>query len=143
MLSMSLVRGWLAGVLPLSFVLLAGSAHADEVEYTVVAKPVTLKVGQNTPLAVQFAPKAPWHWNKDYPAKLMLVAEGVTIARTELKQQQDDFKITKAGIETAFSLTAVKPGKTTGTLKGKIGLCDDKVCIIKKVELTVAMTATL
>lgn len=144
MLSTSLMRvlRMLRFVLPLSFVWVAGAAHADEAEYTVQAPPVTMKVGQPAPLAVTFAPKGPWHWNKDYPAKLELVATGVTIARPTLKQQDGDFKPGKAGIDAAFALTATQAGATTGTLKGKIGLCDDKVCIVKKVELTVALTAT-
>jgi len=139
--SLSLIRV-LRLVLPLSFVWLAGAAHADEPQYSVEVKLLTLTVGQVTPLGLVFAPKGPWHWNKDYPAKLELAAAGITVARPTLKQQDGDFKVGEAGVDAAFVLTATQAGTTNGTIKGKIGLCDDKVCIIQKVELTVALTAT-
>lgn len=141
-LSKSFVR--VLGVMLLTVT--AGAAHADEPEFGVVAKPAKVKVGTKAPLEIVFAPKSPWHWNKDYPAKLTLVASGVTITQPELKQSSDVptlFKVADSGsVNTAFELRASQAGVTKGTVSGKIGLCNDKVCIVKKVELPVVVTAT-
>jgi len=136
--------GWMRLVLPLSLLVLSGSAHADEAEFAVAAKATTLRVGQKGPLEIVFAPKSPWHWNKDYPAKLTLVAEGLAVTQSELKQASDNenFKVSDSGVNAAFELSAGQAGVTNGMVSGKIGLCDDKVCIVKKVELAVVVTAT-
>lgn len=119
------------------------TTYAAEPEYTLTVKPAELKVGVAGALDVVVAPKGPWHWNKDYPAKLELaVPAGVTIARPTLKQLDGDFKVGAAEVTASFALTATQAGPAQGTVKGKIGLCDDKVCIIRKVEIAVALTAT-
>lgn len=130
--------------LGLVLVLTSGAALAAAPEYTLTARPAELKVGQAGALDIVVTPQGPWHWNKDYPAKLELtLPEGVNAARKTLKQLDGDFKIEDAAITASFALTATKAGALQGTVKGKIGLCDDKVCIIRKIELAVALTATL
>lgn len=119
------------------------AAFAADPEYTLTVKPAELKVGQAGALDLVVTPKPPWHWNKDYPAKLELTPPaGVTVVRATLKQLDGDFKVTDADATASFAVTATQPGPAQGTVKGKIGLCDDKVCIIRKVEIPVALTAT-
>jgi hypothetical protein len=123
--------------------LAAAPAAAADPEYTLEVKPTTLKVGEAGALVLAFAPKPPWHWNKDYPAKLELAAPaGVSVGKPVLKQLEGDFKVADAGVSASFAVTATQAGSAEGTVKGKIGLCDDKVCIIKKVELAVSLVAT-
>lgn len=127
----------------LSIALTAASASAAEPEYALTVKPAELKVGQAGALEVVVTPKGPWHWNKDYPAKLELSAPAaVTVARPTLKQLDGDFKVGATEVTASFAVTATQAGPAQGTVKGKIGLCDDKVCIIRKVEIAVALTAT-
>jgi len=127
----------------LTIALAPTAALADDPEYTITAEPVTLKVGQAGALELIFLPRGPWHWNKDYPAKLELAPlDGATAARSPLKQLEGDFKVDSGRVSAAFAVTATRAGTTLGKVTGKIGLCDDKVCVIKKIDVAVSLTAT-
>ena len=138
--------------LPLSFLWLASAAHAQEAsdlaaplaqdapEYTLTVKPVALKVGKPGAVEVVITSKGTWHWNKDFPAKLELAAANTTIERPVLKQP--DFTVTTTTVGATFTVTATQAGASQGTLTGKLGFCDDKVCVTKKVELPVSVVAT-
>lgn len=130
-------------ILPLALLCIAGAAHAQEApEYTLTVKPVKLKVGQVGKVEVVITGKGPWHWNKDFPARLELAAPNTTIPRPLLKQADNDFDTKTPVVTATFAVTATQAGATEGKLTGRIGFCDDKVCVTKKVELPVSVVAT-
>ena len=136
---MKLVR-W---VLPLSFLCIAGAANAQApTEYTLTVKPTALKVGQPGTVEVVITSNGPWHWNSEFPAKLEFAAANTTIARPLLRQADGDFKGDATTVTATFAVTATQAGARQGMLTGKLGFCDDKVCVTKKVELPVSVVAT-
>jgi hypothetical protein len=118
------------------------AARADEPEYAVTVKTAPIARGQTGTLEVAFVAKGPWHWNADFPAKLTLTApEGLAVTKATLLQKDKDFA-TKDGKQVAgFELKAASAVTAEGRIVGKVGFCDDKVCITKKIDLPVQLVA--
>jgi hypothetical protein len=88
-------------------------------------------------LNVVVTPQGRWHWNKDYPAKLSFEApQGVVVAKPMLTQQAGDFTLDAKAAKGAAPFTGKLQVPAVVKVTGKFGLCDDKVCIIKKVDTT-------
>jgi hypothetical protein len=91
-------------------------------------------------LSLQVLPLGPWKWNPEYPARLELeLPPGVTATKTTLKMVDGDFAIEGKGAKAATPLSAKAPGAYVAKVKGKFGLCDAHVCIIKKVDTTATL----
>ncbi len=113
----------------------AAEAPADDHTLTFEATPT--KAGTAGALAISIAPKSPWKWNPEYPAKLELVAPpGVTFDKGLLSKKDNDFAASGKTVGATAAFKATSPGTHTAVVKGKFGLCDANVCIIKKVETT-------
>jgi hypothetical protein len=110
-------------------------ASAEEPDHTFEVRTAPAKGNDTGSLTFVVTPKGRWHWNKEYPAKLTLSAEGVTFPKTVLKQQDGDFSVDKEVATAKLTFTGASAGSKDVSVVGKFGLCDDKVCIIKKVDL--------
>lgn len=116
-----------------------GVLEAEDHTLTVSATPaVGTTAGE---LTIAISPKGPWKWNPEYPAKLEVVADGITVSRPLLSKKDGDFKVDGKNVKALTTFTASTPGARKATLKGKFGLCDANVCIIKKVETTALVQA--
>lgn len=118
------------------------AAHADEAEYSVTVKAPEFRRGQAGKLELTFAPKGGWHWNAEYPARLTLTApEGLAVAKATLSQKDKDFTPIKDGQQVAgFEVKATGEVKAEARIVGKVGFCDEKMCITKKIDLPVRLT---
>lgn len=91
-------------------------------------------------LSVSVLPLGPWKWNHEYPARLEFeLPPGVTAGKTTLKMVDGDFALEGKGAKAATALSAKAPGAYIAKVKGRIGLCDANVCIIKKVDTTTTL----
>jgi len=91
-------------------------------------------------LSVSVLPLGPWKWNHEYPARLEFeLPPGVTAGKTTLKMVDGDFTVEGKGARAATALSAKAPGAYVTKVKGRIGLCDANVCIIKKVDTTTTL----
>lgn len=134
----------------LLFIALAALTLASASNHAPAAPPVqapdhTLKVEATgdkgrEKLSVSVLPLGPWKWNHEYPARLELeLPPGVTATKTTLKKVDGDFALEGKGAKAATPLSARAPGAYVARVKGKIGLCDANVCIIKKVDTTTTL----
>ena len=120
--------------------LLAPAASADAPEFTLTLETPQLREGAPGTLSLTFTPEAPWHWNSEYPAKLKFTpAPGVQVAKASLAALSGDLEAVGPAQRARFALTGEPAAGTTvlGQVAGKIGLCNDRTCITRKVELTV------
>ncbi len=118
------------------------SASAEEPDHTFEIKTAPAKGNEIGSLTFVVTPKGHWHWNKDYPAKLTLTAEGVTFPKTVLKQQDGDFSMDKDAATAKLTFTGSTSGAKDVSVVGKFGLCDDKVCVIKKIDMKTKVEVT-
>lgn len=91
-------------------------------------------------LAVSISPLGPWKWNPEYPARLEFeLPFGVTAGKSTLKMVDGDFTPDGKGAKAATTLKANAPGAYAAKVKGRIGLCDAHLCIVKKVDTTATL----
>ncbi len=113
----------------------AARAEAPDHTFEVKVAPATTPSQPGTVTFV-ITPAAPWKWNAEYPAKLTLTpAAGITVGKAVLKNQEGDFSNKDKRISAATTFSGAAAG-AIATVTGKFGLCNDNVCIIKKVETT-------
>lgn len=127
---------------------LAGAALTARAEvpadsrYTLTVEAPARKVGEVGVVRLVIKPQKGWHWNKEYPAKLVLAAPtGVTVTKAELKQLDGDFKLEAGNATATFTVTAKAVGPANAKLTGKFGVCDDRSCVTVKVDQVVAVGA--
>lgn len=109
-----------------------GSALADGAyEYSVKAPSAKANASAVAKLTVKAT--GDYHVNKDYPAKLTIVAPaGVTVEKA--KQTKDDFKITEKTGEFEVKFKADAPGTKEFTGEFKFAVCQGEKACEPKVE---------
>lgn len=129
--------GLLAALLVAATTLPASATQpADDHALTLTAAPV--QAGETGTLSLNIAPKAPWKWNAEYPAKLDIEpSEGLTFEKTQLTRKAGDFEDQGKAVTARATFSAKAPGAHRATVKGRFGLCDANVCIIKRVDAVV------
>jgi hypothetical protein len=136
-------------IVPIAFALLSSplthagapnhtpAAEAPTDDHTLTLEATPTKAGEAGALSLSIAPKSPWKWNPEYPAKLELVAPpGVTFDKGLLTKKDNDFAESGKTVGAKAGFKAASPGTHKAIVKGRFGLCDANVCIIKKVETT-------
>ena len=122
---------------PLLSVPAAAQAPTDDHTLTVTAAPAS--AGKPGDLAVTITPKGNWKWNPEYPARLEVeLPAAATIAKQTFKGLDGDFR---ADGKTMIAQTTwqAAAGTHKATIKGRFGLCDAHVCIIKRVDTTATL----
>jgi len=115
----------------------APMAETPAGDHTLTFEAAPTKAGELGALSLSITPKSPWKWNPEYPAKLELVAPpGVTFDKGLLSKKNADFAESGKTVGAKAGFKATSPGTHKAIVKGKFGLCDANVCIIKKVETT-------
>lgn len=133
------MRSWLA-LIALTFSTSAIASPPNEPAPDHVLKVEALPDGQAQKLSVVIQPNAPWKWNAEYPAKLEFeLPAGVSAKKGTLKMVDGDFELEGKGARAATGLSAATPGAYLARVKGRFGLCDANVCVIKKVDTTATL----
>lgn len=114
-------------------------------DYTIDVEPATVAVGAEGAAVVRVTALPPYHWNKEYPARVT-VEDGehpsVTIGKREFKQLSGDFEVAddESAATVRIPVTGKAPGSETLTLDVRFSVCNDKVCLIKRAAAQVAVT---
>lgn len=117
------------------------AADADEFELALSAP--ELKVGADGQLGVKIVVKGGYHWNEEYPAKLVFTTPtGVTLPKAELAQLKGDFKAaTPQLVDVKVPATAAAAAAGEVTVEARFSICNDKVCLMKKATAKAAVVA--
>ncbi len=121
----------------------APSAADDAKSFTVSIAVPALQAGKSGDAVVSVTAAKGFHWNLEYPAKLVFAGpqSKVALGKKEFSQLGGDFKATEAKADVAVALEA--KGTGTETVKGelKFSICNDTTCLIKSaaVELPVVV----
>jgi len=135
-------RTLVAFCLGTSMALVPVAAQAADPEYSVTVNAPALKLGQAGALEVAFVPQGAWHWNTEYPARLTLTPPaGIVVTKATLMQKDNDFAAKNGRPVGSFEVKATSAVKAEGRIVGKVGFCDDKVCVTKKIDLPVQLVA--
>lgn len=113
----------------------------DAPSYTVELKANgAYKAGTEGKASLTLTPKAGFHVNPDYPAKLKLqdpAPEGLTYPKKVLKKEDGKFEEKGASLDVPF--TAAKAGKATIAGTFQFSVCSDKNCFMEKIDLELAV----
>lgn len=96
------------------------------------------KAGVEGKAEIVLAPKAGFHVNPDYPAKLKLqdpAPEGVTYPKKVLKKEDGKFEEKGATLPVPFTVAKAGKAKIGGTFQ--FSVCSEKNCFLEKVDLEV------
>lgn len=122
----------------------APAAESGTTPFTVSVATPTLKAGASADAKVTVTPATGYHWNLEYPAKL--VFEGspskVALTKKEFNQLSGDFRASETKADIAVALQGKDPGKET--LKGelKFSVCNDTTCLIKSAPVELAVVVS-
>ena len=118
-----------------------GSGGGDGAWYRVEAPAVTLAAGASGTASVRFQPRAGYHWNGEFPARLKVSDPGTaTLAKADFTNSGGDFQDQGGTGVLAIPLTAGTASQSV--LKGvaDFSVCNDKECrIFKQVAIEVPL----
>ena len=100
------------------------------------------KAGAEGKLVLSLTPKAGYHVNPDYPAKLKLqdpAPEGVTFPKKVLKKEDGKFEEKAASLDVPFTVAKAGKAKIAGTFQ--FSVCSDKNCFMEKADLELEVEA--
>lgn len=124
-------------VAPLLSVPAAAEAPTDDHTLTVTAAPAG--PGKPGDLAVTITPRGNWKWNPEYPARIEVeLPATVTAAKRTFKGLDGDFRADGKAMAAQTTWQAAA-GTHKAVIKGRFGLCDAHVCIIKRVDTTATL----
>lgn len=133
-------------VAALTIAVTGASATTDTADdYAIEVEAVTVKVGADGAALVRVNALPPYHWNKEYPARVT-IEDGdhpsVTVDKREFKQLSGDFEIAddESWASVRIPVTGKAPGIDTLALDVRFSVCNDKVCLIKRASARVAVT---
>ncbi len=115
---------------------------ADNYSVSLTAEPLT--VGADGVALLTFKVTGGFHWNKEYPAKATL-AEGsatatpVAATKREFKQLKGDFDVSEHLATVKIPLTGKVAGKDTLRVDTRFSICTERMCLIKKASVDVAL----
>ena len=113
------------------------ASKKDAQSYTVELKANgTYTKGAEGKLLLTLAPKAGFHVNPDYPAKLKLqdpAPEGLTFPKKILKKDDGKFEEKGATLDVPFVAAKAGKAKVAGTFQ--FSVCSEKNCFMEKVDL--------
>lgn len=117
----------------------APAPKKDAQSYTVELKAKgPYKKGVEGKVELTLTPKAGYHVNPDYPAKLKLqdpAPEGITYPKKVLKKEDGKFEEKGASLDVPFVAANAGKAKVSGTFQ--FSVCSDKNCFMEKAELEV------
>lgn len=117
----------------------APAPKKDAQSYTVELKAKgPYKKGVEGKVELTLTPKAGFHVNPDYPAKLKLqdpAPEGITYPKKVLKKEDGKFEEKAASLEVPFVAANAGKAKVGGTFQ--FSVCSDKNCFMEKADLEV------
>ena len=133
----------LAFVLALS---ISATAFADDPQSALFATDYRwgVSVGKSSDLTLRIVPKQGYHWNKDYPAKIVLKGgQKVAFGKLELKKATGEIKDDedKAGVA-SVSARGVAAGDETIDATMSFSVCNKDTCQLIR-ERPVKLTVTV
>jgi len=119
----------------------APSAADEAKSFTVSVAVPALQAGKSGDAVVSVTAAKGYHWNLEYPAKLVFAGEQskVTLGKKEFSQMGGDFKASEAKADVAVALQAKGTGAETVKGELKFSICNDTTCLIKSAPIELAV----
>lgn len=119
----------------------APSAADEAKSFTVSVAVPALQAGKSGDAVVSVTAAKGYHWNLEYPAKLVFAGDPskVTLGKKEFSQMGGDFKASETKADVAVALQAKGTGAETVKGELKFSICNDTTCLIKSAPVEIAI----
>ena len=124
--------------------LAATSALAQDPDYRLSVTAADMKVGLPGAIVVKLDVLGGYKWNTEYPAKINVsgMPDTLLVPKPSFAQLAGDFKLeTPHNVVVNVPIIAKAALKAPVTLDLKFVVCDERVCIVKKTQAKVVVTA--
>lgn len=104
-------------------------------QYTVVVRPVSMKVGGKTVAKLVIEPAAGLKFNKDFPSKFVVTAgRHASCDKKKLSAKKGDVKVDGKKGTVSVPLTAIAAGTGDLSIMGSFSVCSDEQCYVLRGE---------
>ncbi|MEZ4269051.1 MAG: hypothetical protein R3F39_22050 [Myxococcota bacterium] len=119
----------------------APAAADDAKSFTLQVTVPPLQAGKRADAVVSVVAAKGYHWNLEYPAKLVFAGDQTKVAlgKKEFSQMGGDFKASEAKADVAVALEAKGAGAETVKGELKFSICNDTTCLIKSAPIELAV----